>query len=772
MGRRLLLSGLTCALGFGALMFAAPAPVGAYATPAPGFIEAIAGTGTAGYSGDTGPATAARLRGGGQVRIASSTGNVVVADSADNAVRVLAQQTATFYGVPMTADHIYTIAGNGTAGYSGDTGPGPSAELDDPQGIAVDSGGDVIIADTNNNVIRVVPMSSGTFFGYPYLAGHIYTLAGDHASGFSGDGGPALSAEFSGPFGVAVDNAVPPNLVIADSGNNRLRVMAGSTGAFYGRSMTMLDVYTIAGTALGGFSGDGKPAAVAQLGFPTGVTVDPSGSVLFADSLNSRVRAVAGASATFYGVKMAAGRMYTVAGDGSGTFGEGSPATTTGVSLPGDVALDGAGNLVIAGFGADRILLVAVISNTDYGVAMTAGDIYTIAGNGTTGTSGDGGLATSAEVDGPSGVAVDGSGNVVIEDLGSSEIRAVAGTHCSTGGGSDPQLQVTSSAEIPTLTPGTASYWTATVSNTSGAAETCVLAHFTVDAGSLSSLYGLVNGSQGGCTFTAVSGGNAGAVDCLVGALDAGASATASVDIQTVGLKSGAVVNATVDVASTIGSGGTDTEQVHVADPTPGVATSDVPPGGKLPTDKGTGPALATAARRATVVPGATIIAVMKLPKYVRPGFVSEGVVAPDRTILVPSLGSLIHLQRYRQNGLDGDPFPGLTTFCANACHGDVMELDQFHNYIDLAHPAALTLTWDSSVDVGVTDPAHTTNLYWATDSSPNGHALVPDCLRKVSGAYPAGSLPCVSKRVLNAKSQVVFTVQLLSTNDPGFVRR
>lgn len=778
MGKRLMVAVLASALAFGAVASVGLESAGAYATPDPGFIQPIAGTGVAGYFGDTGPATSAQLRGGGQVRIAPSTGNVVIADSANNVVRVIPQQSGIFYGVSMNADDIYTIAGNGTAGYSGDTGPGSSAQLDDPQGIAVDALGDVIIADTNNNLIRVVPMSSGVFFGYPYTAGHIYTLAGNHTAGFSGDGGPALNAQFSAPFGVAVDNAIPPNLLVADTANSRIRVIAGSTAPFYGQPMTALDIYTIAGTATAGFYGDGKAATVAQLAYPSGLMVDPSGNVLFADTFNYRVRVVAGASATFYRVNMTQGRIYTIAGDGTSAFNEGLPATATGVYVPTDVTLDLNGNVVIAADGANRILLLAETSNSDYGVAMTTGDLYTIAGNGTYGTSGDGGLATTAEIANPFGVAVDSFGNVLIEDSASFEIRAVALSGCFGGGGgggatpSDVQPQVTSSVEIPTLTPGTASYWTATVSNTSASAETCVSAHFTVDVGSLNSFYGRVNGSQGNCTFTIISGTNASAVDCLVGSLDAGASATASVDIQTGSLKSGATINATVDVASSFGAGGTDTQQVHVADPTPGIATSDVPPGGKLLTDKGTGPALPGMVRPGVVVPGATIIGSMALPKFVRPGFVSEGAVAPNATTLVPSLGSLVHLQRYLQSGLDGDPFPGLTAFCQNTCHGDVMQLDQFHNYIDLAHPAVLTLTWDPSVDVGTTDPAHTTNLYWATDTSPSGYALVPNCLKKVSTAYPAGSLPCVSKRALNSTFHVIFTVQILSTNDPGFVRR
>ena len=129
-----------------------------------------------------------------------------------------AASTGTFYGQAMTADHIYTVAGNGKAGFSGDGGPATAAELRGAS-VAVDHHGNLVIDDGGNNRIRVVAASTGTFYGQAMTADHIYTVAGNGKAGFSGDGGPATAAGLS-PSAVTVD--APGNLVIDDSGNNRI----------------------------------------------------------------------------------------------------------------------------------------------------------------------------------------------------------------------------------------------------------------------------------------------------------------------------------------------------------------------------------------------------------------------------------------------------------------------------------------------------------------------------------------------------------------------
>ena len=390
-----------------------------------GDVYTVAGTGTYGFSGDGGPATSARLSDPASVAV-DAAGNLVITSNSANRVQVIADQDGSYYGRPMTGGDIYTIAGDGTAGYTGDGGPAASATLDGPQGVTVDAAGNLVIADTGNSAIRVIAGRDGTFYGQPMTTGDIYTIAGTGTAGYTGDRGPAVSSQVSVPAGVTADAA--GNLVIADTGNNVIRVVAGHGGTFYGQPMTAGDIYTIAGTGTAGYTGDGKPAASAELNAPQGLTVDGSGNVAIADTGNYRVRVVAAGTGTFYGRQMTAGHIYTVAGSSpSGLFGDGGPATASRLSLPYGAAVDAAGNLVIADTGNNRIRVIATASGPFYGQQMTAGNIYTVAGTGIRGFSGDGHPATAAKLNGAAGVAVDAAGNLVLADTGSNRIRVVAG---------------------------------------------------------------------------------------------------------------------------------------------------------------------------------------------------------------------------------------------------------------------------------------------------------------------------------------------------------
>jgi trimeric autotransporter adhesin len=387
-----------------------------------GDIYTVAGGGTGGL-GDGGPATSAKLSGPSGVTV-DSTGNLVIGDTGHNRVRVVAASTGTFYGQAMTAGDIYTVAGNGTSGFSGDGGPATSAELSYPQGVAVDPAGNLLIADSFNDRVRVVAASTGSFYGQAMTAGDIYTVAGGGTGGL-GDRGPATSATLNTPEGVTVDGA--GNLVIADTGDYRVRVVPASTGTLYGRAMTAGDIYTVAGNGTEDSSGDGGPATGAELSFAEGVAVDAAGNTVIADTYNSRIRAVAAKTATAYGKNMTAGDIYTIAGNGkSGFSGDGGHATNAELRYPTGIAVDAAGNLVIADSGNNRVRVLAASTGTFYGQAMTAGDIYTVAGNGRFGFAGDGGPATSAKLSGPSGVAVDSAGNLVIADIENSRVRVVA----------------------------------------------------------------------------------------------------------------------------------------------------------------------------------------------------------------------------------------------------------------------------------------------------------------------------------------------------------
>ena len=219
----------------------------------------------------------------------------------------------------------------------------------------------------------------------------ISTVAGNGTADFSGDGGPATSAQINIPYGLAVDGA--GNLYIADAVNNRIRKVDTSG-----------NISTVAGNGMYGSSGDGGPATMAQLAVPTGVAVDSAGNLYIADSDNNRVRKVD-----------ASGNISTVAGNGTADFsGYGGPATSAQLSMPMGVAVDSSGNLYIADTGNHRIRKVDA-----------SGNISTVAGNGTIGSSGYGGPATSAQLKAPHRVAVDSAGNLYIADTYNHQVRKV-----------------------------------------------------------------------------------------------------------------------------------------------------------------------------------------------------------------------------------------------------------------------------------------------------------------------------------------------------------
>ena len=334
-----------------------------------GVITTVAGTGTRGFSGDGGPATTASLNAPIGATVDAS-GNLFIVDFSNHRVRRVDGSTGV----------ITTVAGTGAAGFSGDGGPATSASLSFPRGVAVDASGNLFIVDQTNHRVRRVDGATGV----------ITTVAGTGTKGFSGDGGPATSASLSFPRGVVVDAS--GNLYIADTDNHRVRRVNGATGV----------ITTVAGTGTNGFSGDGGPATSASLGFPRGVAVDASGNLFIADTSNHRIRRVDAATSV----------ITTVVGGG---IGEGVPATSASLNSPLGVAVDASGNLFIADSGNHRVRRVD-------GATVV---IATVAGSGTSGFSGDGGPATSASLNSPQGVAVDGAGNLFIADFSNHRIRRV-----------------------------------------------------------------------------------------------------------------------------------------------------------------------------------------------------------------------------------------------------------------------------------------------------------------------------------------------------------
>ena len=289
-----------CGVSFGAgALYIAGGQTVRRVNPATDWLTTPAGTDAISPVGDGGPATSANVETCGTAT--DHDGSLLIANSVDQRIQVVAARSGTFYGQAMTAHDIYTVAGDGTAGFTGDGGPATDAELNFPSGVTVDGAGNVVIADTGNSRVRVVAATSGAFYGQAMTAGHIYTVAGNGSPKLSGDGGPATKAGL-GPQAVVLDGS--GNLVIADYYNARIWVLAAATGTFYGRAMTAGHIYTVAG---GGVSlGDGGPATKAGLDDPSAVAVDRAGDLLIADTFDQRVRIVAASTGTRYGQAMTA----------------------------------------------------------------------------------------------------------------------------------------------------------------------------------------------------------------------------------------------------------------------------------------------------------------------------------------------------------------------------------------------------------------------------------------------------------------------------------
>jgi sugar lactone lactonase YvrE len=378
-------------------------------------ISLVAGNGTAGLTGNKGPALAAELNGPCGLAL-DPHGNVVFSDTNNNVIRVLAESTGTDYGQSMTTGDVYGIAGDGVSGLRGNGVKPLKAQLSSPDGITVDSAGDVVIADTGNAIVRYIPATTATHFGIAMTAGDLYTVAGDGNYGFSGAGGPALKAEMGLDVvaGVVVDHN--GNLVITDGDNNVIWLVANSTGTFYGQAMAAGDIYIIAGNGNADYTGDGGPAVAAALDEPEGVQVDTSGNIVFVDDSNDVIRVIAAQKGKFYGKKMTGGDIYTV-----------GPKTDSNVlNTPEGLTIDAQGNLVFADAGNNVVYLLAAASGTDDGLTVKAGHLYTIAGTGTAGDTGDGGSPLKAELNSPCAVATDAHGHLVVADGGNNVIRQIS----------------------------------------------------------------------------------------------------------------------------------------------------------------------------------------------------------------------------------------------------------------------------------------------------------------------------------------------------------
>jgi hypothetical protein len=339
-------------------------------------ITTVAGqAGVCGYNGNGSPATNFYLNGPAGLALDNS-GNLYIADQLNHLVRKLIVSTST----------IGNYAGTGDPGYNGDGVPAISADLNYPVAVAIDTSGNVYIADQWNFRIREVTISDGK----------IKTVAGNGAAGYSGDGGPATSASIYYPDGVAV-NSAGTTVTVGDTDNMVVRQF--TVGG---------NIHTVAGNGDAGFCGDGGQATSACLYYPSGVAVTTSGSVYVADYNNNRIRQFT-----------VGGNINTVAGNGSTTvptLANGVPPQSVVLNYPWAVMEDPSGNIFVS----DQYNFMV------RELVQSSGLVDFFAGNGTQGYGGDGGPATSAELNQPTGLARDSFGNVYIADDYNCDVREVS----------------------------------------------------------------------------------------------------------------------------------------------------------------------------------------------------------------------------------------------------------------------------------------------------------------------------------------------------------
>jgi hypothetical protein len=375
-------------------------------------IQTSAGNGSYGSSGDGGPGSLAQLSSAGWVA-SDPGGDVAIVDTSDARIRFIPTSSGTYYGQPMTAGAIYTIAGDGVplpaspggGGGDGGSATAPAAKFstfEAGSGIALEADG-LVVTDPGTNIplvdrVRFVAARSGTFYGQSMTAGDVYTI-----------GGPS---ELSDPTDAAIDAS--GNVLVADAGNGDVKQIAASNG--------VLSTLVPAGPGIE----------------PYGIAIDSHGDIALSSRFGSTVSLVPASGGEYFAQTMTAGTAYRIAGDGTaGDGGDGATATSAELDSPIGLAFDAAGDLVIAQEGNSpffddyengAVRFMPASAGTFYGQPMADGDIYTLAGGTIGGFLGDGGPGTSAELAQPTSVAMMPGEDVLVADQWNNRVRRLSGS--------------------------------------------------------------------------------------------------------------------------------------------------------------------------------------------------------------------------------------------------------------------------------------------------------------------------------------------------------
>jgi trimeric autotransporter adhesin len=396
---------------------AADAPDHVYAQ-APGAVT-LAGTGAPGYSGDGGSAVDAELDAPAGI-VENSSGDLFVADSGNCRVREIATRSGVSFGRQLRAGEIVTVAG----------GPCSDSANSVPSTVAVDPAGDLFIAYGPAARVEELSATTTTDFGVATRAGKLTVVAGTGVSGFDGDGMLATRSELYDPTGLAVDRE--GDLLVADTANCRLRLVAASNGTRFGIGVLRGHIYTVAGSGSCGSAGDGGPARDAQLWDPGALAVDAQGDVLVADQGNRTIRLLAARTGTYFGVTLAADYLGTVAGEGSyGPYLNATPAVgpIAELNFPSGIALDRQGNLYIADGSSHAIRFVPAAATTLSGEKDLPDAMYTAAGAVPAGSESQQTKWIQTRMLEPTGIVVSSSGRLIYSDSGAHVVRELpAGT--------------------------------------------------------------------------------------------------------------------------------------------------------------------------------------------------------------------------------------------------------------------------------------------------------------------------------------------------------